>query len=178
MQYLISFVAIIILIWIAWIFNSFIRLLNMVRAATADIEVQLKRRADLIPNLVEVVRSYAKHEKSLLEKITKLRSEILSQKTLTDKLDSNQTLTTNVKSLLAIVEDYPELKANQNFLDLQKELTQTENQIEYSRRFYNGAVRDYNNKVQSFPYNLLAAIFHFSTQPFFDADDGEINVKI
>lgn len=179
MQLIYSLIAIVLLLWIAWIFNSFIRLLNMVRAATSDIEVQLKRRADLIPNLVEVVKSYAKHEKSLLEKITKLRSQILSQKSLPDKLDSNQALTTNVKSLLAIVEDYPELKANQNFLDLQKELAQTENQIEYARRFYNGAVRDYNTKIQTLPYNILASIFHFKDQPFFDySGEDSLNVKI
>lgn len=167
MQLIWSALAIAVLLWIIWIFNSFIHLLNMVRSATADIDVQLKRRADLIPNLVEIVSGYAKHEKTLLARITKLRSEIVSGSSLSDKLDASQTLSTQLKSLLAVAEDYPKLQANQNFLDLQKELTQTENQIEYSRRYYNGAVRDYNTRIQTFPYNILASVFRFQDQPFF-----------
>jgi len=161
-------ISILILVWIAWVFNSFIRLQMMVNAAVGDIEVQLKRRADLIPNLIEIVQAYAKHEKTLLTRIAKLRSQIISQPNLSSKLDTNYSLSSDLKSLLAIAEDYPELRASDNFLSLQKDLTDTENKIEYSRRFYNGAVRDYNTKVEIFPYNLLAKLLNFQSKPFFD----------
>lgn len=169
MMLIVYIVIIFLLLWIAWIFNSFIRLRIMVRSATADIEVQLKRRADLIPNLVRIVQTYAKHEKTIFTRVAKFRAEIISSSNLSNKLNSNQDLTASLKSLLAIAENYPELRANTNFLDLQKELTDTENKIEYARRFYNGAVRDYNTKIEIFPYNLLAGLFHFRSEPFFDS---------
>jgi LemA protein len=163
-----------LIIFVGWVFNSFIRLRVMSESAASDIEVQLKRRTDLIPNLVTVVQSYAKHEKTLLTRITKLRTDILSAKSLSSKLSSNQSLNSDLKSLLAVVEDYPELRASDNFLSLQKDLTETENNIEYSRRFYNGAVRDYNTKIQIFPFNILAGILHFEQKPFFDDETDAI----
>src|SRR6056297_1020943 len=155
--------AIIAVIVIALIvmYNGLIRLRNRVQEAWSDIDVQLKRRADLIPNLVNTVKGYAKHEKTLLENITKARSQLMQAGNVKEKAKANNMLSDTLKSLFAVSENYPDLKANQNFLQLQEELTDTENKIQASRRFYNGNVRDFNTKIQTFPNNIVAGALGF-----------------
>lgn len=167
-------------LWLIWTFNSFIRLNNLVKEAWGDIDVQLKRKSDLIPNLVKVVQGYAKHEQSTIEQVTQARTKALQATSISDKDQADDKLAQNTKSLFAVAENYPTLRANENFLKLQDELTDTENKIESARRFYNGAVRDYNTKIAIFPYNLLAASFHFQPQDFFqlDKDKQDVQVKV
>ncbi len=161
------------------VYNSLIVLRNRVREAEASIDVQLKRRIDLIPNLVETVKGYAKHEKTLLENITKARSALLSAKTMDEKAQANNMLTDTLKSLFAVAENYPDLKANQNFLELQRQLEDTEDKIAYARQFYNSAVLEYNNKIQMFPSNLIAGMFNFKEEQFFEAEpEAKEKVKV
>lgn len=172
----------IIIVLIIFSYNSFVSLITRATEAWADIEVQLKRRYDLIPNLVNTVKGYATHESSAFENVTKARAMALGASDMVKKGQAENMLTGALKSVFAIAEAYPELKANQNFLALQNELSDTENKIQAARRFYNANVRDLNIKIQSFPSNIIAAVFHFSQKEFFDiADDDEaqnpINVK-
>src|SRR4051812_34588742 len=153
------------------LFNSLIRSRNQVDEAWSDIEVQLKRRYDLIPNLVETVKGYAAHESGVFEKVTQARSAAMGAGSLDDKLKQENMLSGALKSLFAVAEAYPELKANQNFLQLQSDLTDTEDKIQAARRFYNGNVRDYNTKLQVFPTNLFANLFGFTKREFFDIDE-------
>lgn len=163
----------IILVWIVVSYNSFISLVNQTKNAWADIDVQLKRRASLIPNLVEIVKGYAKHEKGVFEEVTKARTAMVSAQNPTEAAKANDSLTGALKSLFAVAEAYPDLKASENFSKLQDELTQTEDNIEQSRRFYNANVRDLNTKIEVFPYNILANIFGFKAQAFFEANENE-----
>jgi LemA protein len=144
-----------------------VRLRQRVREAWSDIEVQLKRRYDLIPNLVETVKGYASHEREAFENVTKARAEALSGGSMPDRAQKEATLATALKSIFAIAEAYPELKANQNFLALQQELSDTENKIQAARRFYNGNVMEINTRVESFPSNIVAGVFGFSKEEFF-----------
>lgn len=155
------------------IYNGLIRLKNRVDEAWSDIDVQLKRRYDLIPNLINTVKGYASHEKELLEKITQARATAMGAQTPGEKQDAENALSGTLKSLFAVSENYPDLKANQNFLELQRELTDTEDKIQASRRFYNGNVRDFNTKIQTFPTNLLAGMLNFTKREFFAADESE-----
>ncbi len=164
-------IAVVILLWIFLTYNSFISLVNQVTNAWADIDVQLKRRSDLIPNLVEVVKGYAKHEKDVFENIAKARTALMGTSRPGEKAEANTMLTSALKSLFAIAENYPKLMASDNFSKLQEELATTENNIEASRRYYNATVRDLNTKLQTFPNNILASLFHIEKKEFFEAEE-------
>ena len=153
------------------LFNSLIRSRNQVDEAWSDIEVQLKRRYDLIPNLVSTVKGYAAHESGVFEKVTQARSQAMQAGSMAERLKDENQLSGALKSLFAVAENYPELKANQNFLQLQNDLTDTEDKIQAARRFYNGNVRDYNTKIQTFPGNIFASMFGFTKREFFDIDE-------
>ena len=142
-------------------YNGLVKLKNRVEEAWSDITVQLKRRTDLIPNLVNTVKGYAAHEQGVFDAVTKARSAIMDAKTVQEAADGENMLEGALKSLFAVAEAYPDLKANQNFLQLQQELVDTEDKIQASRRFYNGGVRDLNTKIQTFPVNVVAGMFVF-----------------
>ena len=178
---MIIFLAILALIafWGVAVYNGLIRLKNRVEEAWSDIDVQLKRRYDLIPNLINTVKGYAEHEKDLLEKVTEARTQAMGASSTEEKAEAENALSGTLKSLFAVAESYPDLKANQNFLELQRELTDTEDKIQAARRFYNGNVRDFNTKIQVFPDNLFANILNFSRKDFFEAQSQEKeNVKV
>ena len=169
-----------LLIVIISIYNSLVRLRNQVRNSWSGIDVQLKRRNDLIPNLVNTVKGYAKHEKELLEHVTQARANVMESRKEgdLDKLsEAENELSGTLKSLFAVAENYPDLKANQNFLKLQEQITETEDQIAASRRIYNENVTYYNNKIETFPSNIFANMFNFEQKNFFETKDRE-NVKI
>jgi LemA protein len=159
--------------WIIAVYNGLIRLKNRVDEAWSDIDVQTKRRYDLIPNLVNIVKGYAAHEKQVFENVTEARSRAMGAGTTADKAQAENALSQTLKSLFAVAEAYPDLKANQNFLELQRELTDTEDKIQASRRFYNGNVRDFNTKIQVFPNNIIAGMLKFTAREFFEAEGGE-----
>jgi LemA protein len=154
-------------------YNGLITLRNRVDEAWSDITVQLKRRLDLIPNLVETVKGYATHEKTVFEDVTAARANALSATGVKQTAETENQFEGALKSLFAVAEAYPDLKANQNFLELQQELVDTEDKIQASRRFYNGGVRDLNTKIQSFPTNILAAIFSFKSRDFYGLDEAD-----
>jgi len=167
---------IVVLIVVAWavvLYNRFITLINNAKEAWADIDVQLKRRYDLIPNLVNTVKGYAKHESQAFEKVSAARSAAMGATSVADKATNENLLTGALKSIFAIAEAYPDLKANQNFLELQRELSDTENKIQSARRFYNGNVRDLNIRVESFPSNIIASMFNFGKMEFFELAETE-----
>jgi LemA protein len=171
--------AVIIVLYVVATYNGFITLRTRIEEALSGIDVQLKRRADLIPNLVETVKGYAKHEKELFENVTAARSALMSAKSPHEKATADDMLTGALKSLFAVAENYPDLKANTNFQDLQRQLEDTEDKVAYSRQFYNSNVLDYNAKIQMFPGNLIAGIFNFKAYEFFKADEADReNVKI
>ncbi len=166
-------------IWLIGIYNGLIRLKNRVDEAWSDIDVQLKRRYDLIPNLINTVKGYATHEKELFEKVTAARTAAMGAVNPADKEQAENALSGTLKSLFAVAESYPDLKANQNFLELQRELTDTEDKIQAARRFYNGNVRDFNTKIEIFPNNLISGMLNFTKREFFEAEEGEKeNVKV
>jgi len=163
------FFAIIILLalWIAGTYNGLVKLKNRAKEAWADIDVQLKRRYDLIPNLVEIVKGYAAHEKEVFEKVTAARSRAMGAETMKERAEAENILSDTLKTLFAVSEAYPDLKASANFLELQRELADTEDKIQAARRFYNGNVRDLNIKIESFPSNLIASARGFQKmEPF------------
>lgn len=160
-------------------YNGFIVLKTRIKEALSGIDVQLKRRADLIPNLVETVKGYAKHEKQVFENVTKARSALMKAETLTEKADANNMVSSALKSLFAVAEAYPQLQASQNFQDLQRQLEDTEDKVAYSRQFYNSNVLDYNTRVRTFPSNVIANVFGFHEGEFFQASSEERkNVKV
>lgn len=159
-------------------YNGLVRLRNTVRNSFAQIETQLQRRFDLIPNLVETVKGYAEHEKELLESVTASRSAYLSAGSGEEKLAMNNQLTSSLKSLFAVTESYPELKANTNFIKLQDELSETEDKVAYARQFYNDAVTLYNNKLQMFPGNIIAGMFGFQEEVLFSTEDGATGTPV
>jgi len=163
-------IAVVVLIVIS-MYNSLIQLRNRVKNAWSQIDVQLKRRHDLIPNLIETVKGYMKHEREIMENITKYRSQAMSAGTVGEKAQAEGLLSGALGQLRVQVENYPDLKANQNFLALQEELTSTENKISYSRQSYNDQVLFYNNKIQMFPSNILAGMFKFNLEEFFQVED-------
>lgn len=164
----------VVLLWAIVSYNSFVRAINRTKEAWADIDVQLKRRYDLIPNLVNTVKGYAAHESTAFEKVTEARSKAMQAgNNPHDKGEAENMLSGTLKSLFAISEAYPELKANTNFLELQRELSDTENKIQSSRRFYNGNVRDLNTRLEVFPGNVIAKFFSFTKQEFFDLEEGD-----
>lgn len=164
------------LLWLIFAYNNLVKLENRVEEAWADIDVQLKRRYNLIPNLVDTVKGYAEHESKVFEEVTEARSNALNAEEAGDvegvKKAENQ-LAGALKSLFAVAEDYPDLKASENFLELQRELSDTENKIQAARRFYNSNVRDFNTKMESFPYNFIADKFGFQEEDFFELENEE-----
>jgi LemA protein len=156
-----------------YLYNSIIVAKIRVSESLSHIDVQLKRRADLIPNLIETVKGYAKHEKELLEKVTRERANLVSAKTPGEKAKADNQLSETIKSIFAVAESYPDLKASQNFSELQEELSDTENKIAYSRQFYNSNVLDYNTKLTVFPNVLFARMFNFKEAEFFEAENEE-----
>ena len=154
--------------WVIVIYNSFIKERNLIKEAWSGIDVQLKRRHNLIPNLVEAVKGYSKHEKELFENITSLRSKTMQVDNIGEKAKAESNLSGMLKNLFAVAEGYPNLKASQNFLDLQKQLAEIEEQIQYARRYYNGTVRNYNILVESIPSNIIAKICRFKQKQFFE----------
>lgn len=172
-------IVVLILIYLGSTYNSFVVLRNRVKDQWAQIDVQLKRRFDLIPNLVETVKGYASHEKDTLEAVVKARNEYLSSDTPEGKIEANNDLNKIVTKLFALAESYPELKADTNFRELQTTLTETEDKISYARQFYNDVVMKYNNKVEVFPSNIVAGMFGFKTSAYFNATEEEReNVKV
>ena len=158
---------------VVFIYNGLVRTKVRVDEAWSDISVQLKRRYDLIPNLVNTVKGYAKHEKSVFEEVTEARANALSAQTVTEAAKADNQFQTALKSLFAVAEAYPDLKANQSFQQLQAELVDTEDKIQAARRFYNGAARDLNTKIQTFPTNIFAGMLGFKQRDFFEVDAGE-----
>lgn len=154
-------------------YNSLVTLRVRVDEAWSDITVQLKRRLDLIPNLVETVKGYAKHESGVFEAVTKARADALNAKGVKETAAADNQFENALKSVFAVAEAYPDLKANQNFLELQQELVDTEDKIQASRRFYNGGVRDLNTKIQTFPSNLIANMFAFKSREFFELNEAD-----
>ena len=170
MGWIIAIVVLVIIIgWVISTYNGLVQLRNKVKNAFAQIDAQLQRRFDLIPNLVETVKGYAGHEKEVLENVAASRSGYMHASSNEQKLEMNNQLTSTLKTLFAVAENYPDLKANTNFMSLQEELSETEDKIVYARQFYNDAVTIYNNKIQMFPANIIAGIFGFKEEALFDA---------
>ncbi|HNR25455.1 MAG TPA: LemA family protein [Methanobacteriaceae archaeon] len=165
-----------ILVYFVSIYNSLVKLRNRVKNAWSQIDVQLKRRTDLIPNLMETVKGYAAHEKGVLENVTRARANLMNAQTPQENAEANNVLSGALKSLFAVAENYPDLKASQNFQDMQRQLSETEDKIAYSRQFYNDTVLMYNNKIQMFPSNLVASQFNFLEEEFFEVVDTEREV--
>lgn len=178
--YIVLAVVVLALLWVVVAFNRFVALVNRTKEAWSDISVQLKRRYDLIPNLVSTVKGYAAHEASAFENVTKARAAAMSATAPADKAQAENVLSGALKTLFAVSEAYPDLKANQNFLELQRELSDTENKIQASRRFYNGNVRDLNIAIQSFPGNVIAGLFGFKAMFLFElaASDAAANEPV
>src|SRR3989338_2728720 len=165
-----------IVLFVIYAYNKFVRLINRTKEAWADIDVQLKRRYDLIPNLINTVKGYASHEESVLSKVTEMRAKAMQGGgSMEDRGKSENMLTGALKSLFAVSENYPDLKANQNFLELQRELSDTENKIQAARRFYNGNVRDLNTGLESFPNNIIGSVFHFKKRDFFELEENALS---
>jgi len=159
-----------LVIWSVFTYNLLVKCKNLVNEAWSGIDVQLKRRADLIPNLVEAVKGYKQFERKTLEEVTALRSKSVSAEGVRDKIESENAITRALKSIFALTEAYPDLKASRSFLDLHKNLVEIEDQLQMARRYYNGAVRDYNILTQSFPSNLIAGSCHFDKAEFFEIE--------
>lgn len=170
-------IAVLVVVWVAASYNRLVALRTRATEAWADIEVQLKRRYNLIPNLVETVRGYATHEREAFERVTQARAEAMGARTPKEHGAAEQALTGALKSLFALAEAYPQLRAVESFTKLQEELTDTEDKIQAARRFYNGNVRDLNIAVQSFPVNLIAGMFRFASMEFFELTEGEEAAK-
>lgn len=170
-------IIVLVIIWIISLYNGFITIINRVKEAWSDIEVQLKRRYDLIPNVVESVKGYAGHEKEVFEKVTQARAMAIGAQTLGDHAKAENMLSGALKSLFAVSEAYPNLRANENFAKLQDELSDTENKIQAARRFYNSNVRDLNIAIESFPANIIAKIFNFQKAEFFELEESQSVAK-
>ncbi len=162
-----------IVLWVVLVYNRLIAFKNRVKEAWSDIEVQLKRRYDLIPNLVEAVKGYAAHESGVFERVTQARANAMGAKGLKEKGEAENALSQTLKSLFAVAENYPNLRASENFQKFQDELTDTEDKIQAARRFYNGNVRDMNIQIETFPANIIAAIFRFKKMDFFETGAPE-----
>ncbi len=173
MTWILIAIVVIIVLWFFITYNGFIRGRNRSEEAWADIEVQLKRRYDLIPNIVNTVKGYAAHESTAFEKVTEARAKAISAQGTPDAAKAEGELSGTLKSLFAISEAYPELKANTNFLELQRELSDTENKIQAARRFYNGNVRDYNTSLDTSPSNIVGHMFGFQKKNYFDLPDND-----
>ena len=157
--------------WLVSMYNGLVRLRNLVEEAWSGVDVQLKRRADLIPNLISTVKGYMTHERELLEKVTELRSQSMKAEGVGEKARVEGALSRSLANIMAVAEGYPDLKANQNFLELQGQLAKIEDEIQLARRYYNGTVRNLNIKIESFPSNLVANMFHFKKAEFFEIEE-------
>lgn len=166
-------IIVIIALYIWSTYNGLITIKARIKEALSGIDVQLKRRTDLIPNLIETVKGYASHEKGVLENVTKARASLMSARSPADKAEANNMLSGALKSLFAVAESYPQLKASENFSQLQRQLEDTEDKVAFSRQFYNSNVLEYNTKIKVFPNNMLADMFHFSEDVFFEASAEE-----
>lgn len=174
---IVGIIVVLLVLWAIFAYNRFIALVNRAKESWSDIDVQLKRRYDLIPNLVNTVKGYATHESTAFEKVTQARAAAMGAGNLAEKSQAELGLTGALKSLFAIAEAYPELKANTNFLELQRELSDTENKIQAARRFYNSTVMDLNTAVDQFPNNLIAGFFKFAKLEFFELEADEAAAK-
>jgi LemA protein len=166
-------VVVIIVIWYIWAYNSFIKMKNNIEEAFATIDVYLKKRFDLIPNLVETVKGYAAHESQTLEKVTAARTNVANSTTTEERLQNENVLTGTLRSLFAVSEAYPDLKANTNFMDLQRQLNQAEIDLANARKFYNANVKQFNTRLLTFPTNLIARKYQFEKQPMFEVTDEQ-----
>jgi LemA protein len=173
MNFLILGIILVIVAWFILTYNNFVNLRNRVKNAWAQIDVQLKRRYDLIPNIVETVKGYAKHEKEIFENIAELRAKAMGATSIKDIGESNNQITGTLKTLFAVAENYPELKANEEFLKLQEELTNTENKIAFSRQFFNDIVMNYNAAQQKIPANLIAGMMNLKPEEYYPVDEAE-----
>ncbi len=171
--YIIIGVVVVVVLYIIFVFNSLVRKRNRTKEAWSDIDVQLKRRYNLIPNLVKTVKAYAAHEKDVFQKVTEARAKAIQAGTVKEQQEAENALSRTLKSLFAVSENYPQLKASQNFLELQRELRDTEDKIQAARRFYNSNVRDLNIKVESFPANMIARLFNFKKMDLFEIEEPE-----
>ena len=169
--YILLVILAVLILWAVYAYNRFVRLVNRAKEAWADIDVQLKRRWDLIPNLVNSVKGYAKHEKGTFEKVTEMRAQAMAAGGVREQGQAENMLTGALRSLFAVAENYPDLKANENFLELQRELSDTENKIQAARRFYNTNVRDLNIGLETFPQNLVGNSFNFQKREFFELEE-------
>lgn len=175
--YIIIGIVVILIIMIISIYNSLVKLRNNRENAFADIDVQLKQRHDLIPQLVETVKGYASHEKETLDRVVSARNNALNSKSIDDKIVAENQLTSALAGLKITLEAYPDLKANQNFLQLQEEISDVENKLSSVRRYFNSATKEYNNKVQTFPSNVIAGMFGFHREMMFDLGDQRTNLE-
>lgn len=173
MPYIILAIVAVLVVVVISLYNGLVKANVRVDEAWSDITVQLKRRADLIPNLVETVKGYAKHETGVFEEVTKARSALMNAEGVQETADADNMFTSAMKSLFAVAENYPDLKANENFKHLQEELVDTEDKIQAARRFYNGSARDLNIKIQVFPTNIFAGMLGFKKREFFEVDEEE-----
>jgi len=169
-------VAVVFILWTVGIYNSLIKLRNRVKNAWSQISVQLKRRHDLIPNLVETAKGYMKHERETLENVVKARNMAMGAQGAGEAAQAENMLSQSLKSLFAVVENYPDLKANQNMMQIQEELTSTENRISFARQHYNDSVMTFNNGIQMFPRNIIAGMFNFKEEEFFEVPEEEKEV--
>ncbi len=170
--YIILGIILVIVFWAIFIYNRLVSLRNRAKEAWSDIDVQLKRRYNLIPNLVQTVKGYAGHERELFEKVTEARTRAMGAQTMEEHSKSENMLSSTLKSLFAVAENYPQLKAAGNFLELQRELRDTEDKVQASRRFYNGNVRDLNIKIEKFPEKIIASFFNFKKMDFFEIEEA------
>jgi LemA protein len=170
---IIAVIAVIVILWVVVAYNGLITLRTRINNAWSQIDVQLKRRYDLIPNLVETVKGYAKHEKEVLENVTNARAALQQAESPGEKAQADNMLTGTLKSLFAVSENYPDLKANQNFMQLQEELSGTESKIAYARQFYNDNVMVFNERIQKIPTNIIAGMFHFTMKEYFKTEGAE-----
>ena len=180
MLWIVLGVIVLLALYLVFSYNKLVKLRNRIANAWAQIDVQLRRRYDLIPNLVETVKGYAKHEREAFEAVTQARANAINASGVKDQAAAENMITGALKSLFAVAEAYPDLKANQNFLNLQEELSSTEGRISYARQFYNDAVLQMNTKVQTFPTNIIANMFGFREHEYFEADDtsrGPVSVQ-
>ncbi len=173
-------IIVLLIIFVISVYNSLVTLRQRVKNSWSQIDVQLQRRFDLVPNLVECVKGYMEHEKEVLEKVTSLRTSWANASTVSEKAQLDNELSNALKTIMAVSENYPDLKANQSFSELQEELRNTENKISYSRQFYNDTVTRYNTKLELFPSNIIASMFHFTGEALFEAESDEArkNVKV
>lgn len=179
--YIIILIAILIIIYVFTLYNSFVKLNNKVKEAFSTMDIYLKKRWDLIPNIVEIVKGYAKHEKDTLKEIVELRNSVYDKMTAEEKIKTNEQLSSSINKVLVLTEAYPNLKANENFKDLSNQLAKVEDEIANSRKYYNAVVMIYNNKVEMFPNNIFATLFGYCPKTMFEASTNEkenVNIKL